>query len=227
MTRLGWLACALGVSIGAVACNGNADYGDDNGTAQRDTGISNSVGTAGDGTVRVADVVAAPNEYFGRTVTLEADVEEVFGPRAFALDEDAPFSGGIDNDLLVLAKGAGDLADIDDQWLNNKVRVTGTVGRMSVIEVERELGWDLDPELEVELERAGAVLIASSVNRLQDNNRSGGQQGGIQGQRDRRGDGDQLARADLPDTASWLPLAGIIGLLSMGGVFGIRLLRRE
>lgn len=73
-----------------------------------------------------------PNEYVGRSVTVEADVEEVFGPRAFALDEDAPFAGGIDNDLLVLTKAAGSLADIDDQWMNNKVRVTGTVGRMSV-----------------------------------------------------------------------------------------------
>lgn len=227
MTRLSCLACVFALSIGAVACNGNADYVDDTDTARNDTAITGSVGTTGDGTVRVADVVAAPDEYFGRTVTLEADVEEVFGPRAFALDEDAPFAGGIDNDLLVLSKEAGSLADIDDRWLNNKVRVTGTVGRMSVVDVERELGWDLDPEIEVELERAGAVLIASSVNRVQDDSGSSAQQQGAQGQGDQRGDADQLARAELPDTASWLPFAGLIGLLSMGGVFGVRLLRRD
>jgi hypothetical protein len=217
MKRSGWLACVLGLAVGAAACNGNGDYGDGN-TAQTDSGLTGSAGTSGDGTIRVADVVANPNEYLGKTVTIEADVEEVFGPRAFALDEDAPFAGGIDNDLLVLSKEAGSLADIDDQWLNNKVRVTGTVGRMSVIEVERELGWDLDPELEIELEGAGAVLIASSVNRVQDT----GPQGQYQGT-----DGDLQARADLPATASWLPVAGIIGLLSMGGALGIRYLRRE
>lgn len=157
-----WLACLLGLAVGAAACNGDADYGN-NGTS-RTGAVSGSAGTTGDGTIRVADIVANPAEYFGRTVTIEADVEEVFGPRAFALDEDAPFAGGIDRDLLVLSSEAGRLSDIDDQWLNNKVRVTGTVGRLSVIEVEREVGWDLDPELEVELEGAGAVLIASSVN---------------------------------------------------------------
>ena len=102
MKRLGWLPCVLSLAVGAAACNGNADYGDQNGTARTDTGIDGSVGTAGDGTT-------------------------------------------------------------------------------------------------------------SSPNRVQDDNRTGGQQ----------------ARAELPDTASWLPSAGIFGLLSMGAAFGMRYLRRR
>jgi hypothetical protein len=47
------------------------------------------------------------------------------------------------------------------------VRVTGTVGKMSVVEIEREIGWDLRPELEVEVEKARAVMIASSVQRVE------------------------------------------------------------
>lgn len=57
--------------------------------------------------------------------------------------------------------------NIDDQWLKNKVRVTGTVGKMTVVDIEREVGWDLDRELEVEGEGAKAVLIAKSVERVQ------------------------------------------------------------
>lgn len=223
MKRLGWLPCVLALAVGAGACNGNANDANDDGTADTDTAQTDTgmTGTAGDGTVRVADVVAAPNEYFGRTVTLEADVEEVLGARAFTLDEDAAFAGGIDNDLLVLGAKTGNLEAIDDQWLNNRVRVTGTVGRMSVVEIERELGWDLDPELEVELERAGAVLIASSVNRVELGSRSGERYMGNQQA------GRQQARAELPDSASWAPAIAILGLLSMGGALGVRHLRRK
>lgn len=119
------------------------------------------------GTVRVADIAGEPDKYLGQTVTVVADVEEVHSPRAFSLDEDSPLAGGIDNDLMVLSPQAGSLSDIDDTWLNNKVRVTGKVGKLSIVEIERELGWDLTPELEVEVEKAKAVLIASSVQRVE------------------------------------------------------------
>jgi hypothetical protein len=128
-----------------------------------DTGSARSAA----GTTTVADIQEAPDKYLGQTVTVVADVEEVHSPRAFSLDEDSPAAGGIDNDLLVLSPQAGSLSDIDDQWLNNKVRVTGKVGKMQIVEVERELGWDLDPKLEVEVEKARAVIIASAVQRVQ------------------------------------------------------------
>jgi hypothetical protein len=161
------LACAVAIALAAPACErAPADADRPNEPAA----TSDAVGTSGDspaGTVRVAELMTSPDEYFGKTVTVVADVEEVYGPNAFALDEDAPVAGGIDNDLLVFSKKAGTLADIDDQWLNNKVRVTGTVGKMTVVELEREIGWDLDRQIEVEVEKAGAVLVASSISRTQ------------------------------------------------------------
>lgn len=119
------------------------------------------------GTIRVADIAGEPDKYMGQTVTVVADVEEVHSPRAFSLDEDSPAAGGIDNDLMVLSPQAGSLSDIDDTWLNNKVRVTGKVGKLSIVEIEQELGWDLTPELEIEVEKARAVLIASAVQRVE------------------------------------------------------------
>jgi hypothetical protein len=156
------------------ACNG---YDDDHNAAFRNdardelllgreqdaTGTSGTT-TSSDTRVRVADLMANPNAYVGRQVTVVADLEEVLGPSALVLDEDAAFRTGIDNDLLVLAKNAETLEHVDE-WLNNKVRVTGTVGRLSVIEVERGIGWDLDPEMETELEHSGAILIADSIER--------------------------------------------------------------
>ena len=120
-----------------------------------------------EGTVRVADIQDHPDNYVGQTVTAVADVEEVHSPRAFSLDEDSPAAGGIDNDLMVLYPQSDSLRDIDDQWLNNKVRVTGTVGKINVVDIEREIGWDLSPELEVEVGKAKAVLIAKTVERVE------------------------------------------------------------
>jgi hypothetical protein len=117
--------------------------------------------------VRVADITGNLNNYVGKTVTVVAEVEEVRGPRAFRLDEDAPLAGGIDNDLWVLGAQATNLGNIDDQWRNNKVRVTGVVHRFVLAEIERELGWDVEAKLEVELERKKAVLVATSVERVQ------------------------------------------------------------
>lgn len=119
-------------------------------------------------TVRVADIVADPTRYAGQTVTVVADVEEVLTPYAFQLDEDSPTAGGIDNDLTVFSPKSAQLADIDDQWLNNKVRVTGTVRAYSVVDIERDIGWDLDPQVEAELEGVKAALVASSVERVGD-----------------------------------------------------------
>ena len=145
-------------------------YGCDDTTASRTSTPAPPAGAssaaANTGTVRVADIAGNPAQYAGQTVTVVADVEEVHGPMAFSLDEDAALAGGIDNDLLVISSKSGALSNIDDQWLKNKVRVTGTVGKMTVVEVEREVGWDLDRELEVEVEGARAVLIATSVERV-------------------------------------------------------------
>lgn len=107
------------------------------------------------------------NNYLGRNVTVEADVQEVFGPRAFTLDEDDALAGGIDNDVLVVGTQTGNLERIEDNWLRNKVRVTGTVRGVALVDVEREVGWDLDPQIEAELQDVKAVIVASSVQRLQ------------------------------------------------------------
>ena len=108
------------------------------------------------------------DNYIGKTVTVVADVQEVLGPRAFTLDEDDVLTGGIDNDMMVLSPQAGNLTAIENDWTkNNKVRVTGTVHKVAVVEIEREVGWDLDRKIEAELDDVKAVLVASSVERLQ------------------------------------------------------------
>jgi hypothetical protein len=128
-------------------------------------GMTGTTGLAEGATHRVAEITGNPNAMIGKTVTVVANIDEVYGPRAFKLDGDSPLAGGVDNDLLVLSPKVSDLAQIDDQWMNNKVRVTGVAQRMDVKNVERELGWDLQSNLETEF-KDKPVLIARSVERL-------------------------------------------------------------
>ncbi len=116
--------------------------------------------------VKIADIVTDPKAFAGKTVTVTSEVEEVYSPFAFRLDEQQPAAGGIDNDLLVIgAKGAKTWA-FDDQWLNDTVRVTGTVRVFKVEEIEREFGYDLD-EARFEQWENKPVLVASSVERVE------------------------------------------------------------
>jgi len=132
-----------------------------------DTSKADEPGAMAAGVIDVDDITGNPDKYLGQTVTVIGEVDEVHGPDAFSLDEENPVAGGIDNDLLVIGPQAASLEDLDDQWLNDEVRVTGTIGKMTVMEIEREIGWDLSPQLEVEVEGAKAVLIAKSVERVQ------------------------------------------------------------
>ena len=116
--------------------------------------------------MKVADLVKNADRYVGQEVTVVGEVDEVLSPQAFALDEDSMLEGGIDNDVLVFYPKSSELAPLDDAWLNDEVRVTGTVGRMTTTEIEREVGWDLDPKIEVEVEKKGPVLIATRVERV-------------------------------------------------------------
>ena len=119
------------------------------------------------GEITVGTITGNLNNYLGKTVTVVADVQEVLGPRAFTLDEDDVLAGGIDNDMLVLSPQAGNLTPIENNWLKNKVRVTGTVRALEVAEIEREVGWKLDRKIQNEFKDVKAVLVASSVERMQ------------------------------------------------------------
>jgi len=114
-------------------------------------------------TATVADIVGDPEAHLGQEVTVVGDVDEVFGPRAFTIDEDALIAGGLDNDLLVLGDTSALPEALDDQWMDDAVRVTGEVAYLTVGEIEARVGWQFDQALADELEGRQAVLIASSV----------------------------------------------------------------
>ncbi|HEY8460206.1 MAG TPA: hypothetical protein VIM99_07485, partial [Blastocatellia bacterium] len=119
-------------------------------------------------THRVIDIVNDPNDFFGKTVTVVAEIDDVYGPRAFTLDrEDEDSSGAEDdgNDLLTLIPKVGGFPNVDDRWEGDKARVTGVVQRMTPEYIEREIGWALPSSLESRF-RGKPALIVRSVERL-------------------------------------------------------------
>ena len=163
-------ALAFGCGGGEVA--ENRAVVNTNTTANMNAANMNAANTnaAEPGTVSLGTITGNLNNYLGQKVTVVADVQEVHGERAFTLDEDDVLAGGIDNDVLVVGKQAGNLERVEDNWMRNKVRVTGTVRGLALAEIEREVGWDLDPKIEAELEDVKAVIVADSIQRVPNRN---------------------------------------------------------
>jgi hypothetical protein len=112
--------------------------------------------------VTVSDIIDDTAAYLGEKVTVSGEVEDVRGPRTFLIGGDECV---FDDELVVLTsipypamKGRdADLAEDDI------VQVTGTVRNFNVVDVEREIDWDLDPQLDVEMEGVKTGLVADSM----------------------------------------------------------------
>jgi hypothetical protein len=114
----------------------------------------------------VTDITGAPNAFIGKTVTVVAEIDDVYGPRAFTLDGEGPAPAkGARKGLLTLVPKVGGFPGVDAQWKGAKARVTGVVLRMVVKDVEREVGWELSANLKSRF-AGGPVLIARSIERL-------------------------------------------------------------
>ena len=97
--------------------------------------------------------------YVGQRVSVDAEVEEVYGPRLFSIDEPGWFDRH--ETLVFMPSTLAALVKDDD-----RVTVTGTLRPYTEIEVEEDFNWfgwfGDDPEVEVEL-RNRMVLVADRV----------------------------------------------------------------
>ena len=124
------------------------------------------------GGVTAGQIIENPAAYVGKTVTVTGQVEEIFGPRAFNMD-----SGLSVGELLVIGRDpypqvpeASNRAYV----VSDLATVTGTVRLFVAADIEREIGWDLDPEIEVEF-NSKPVLIVRNVSFRPNPNRSDAQ----------------------------------------------------
>ncbi|MBZ8179088.1 hypothetical protein [Oscillatoria salina] len=105
-----------------------------------------------------ANIASNPEQYYGKRVAVEAQIEEVVDRNSFTLDA----SGLSDRDLLVVQFDSLGSIPREEQT----VVVTGIVRQLQVTEVERdyELTWDLEiiNKLEAEYENK-PVLFADKI----------------------------------------------------------------
>ncbi len=96
-------------------------------------GLAGSL-AAGDMTISAGKLARDAKDYYGKTVTVKAEVENVYDSRSFTLDEDSVFAGP---DVLVLVP-AGMTSDLRN---DQKVMVTGVVRQYVTSELERDFDW--------------------------------------------------------------------------------------
>jgi hypothetical protein len=124
-----------------------------------------AVGTAhaGDkpaGTISAGKLAKDAKHFYGQTVTVQAEVEDVLGPKMFTLDEDAILAGA---DVLVLVPRGVTAQLTHDQ----KVTVTGQVRQYVEADLDRDFDFFKDGKL-VEVNKkvdwkTRPVIVATSV----------------------------------------------------------------
>lgn len=134
---------------------------------QPDTGsFIPGVGGGPEETDLLSEIVKNPDSYLGRTVTVSGEVARVISPRMFVLDREGTVLG---DELLIyttkpLTPQAG--RDIANPFQDaDKVTVTGTVRRFVITDIERDIGMDLETEIEVEYQNE-PVIAATDVNQV-------------------------------------------------------------
>ncbi len=97
-------------------------------------------------------------------VSVKGEVKDLITPGAFVLE-----SGGIFDDeiVVVLPKQIRD-ANVNKIREDADLVVNGTIRRVPVVTIQREIGWDFDPQVKVELDRTNNYLVAESVARQLD-----------------------------------------------------------
>lgn len=104
------------------------------------------------------EITAEPEQYYGQTIAVAGEVDEMLSPNTFQLEEE----GWFDNDE-VLVIGASAIPTVDEA---EEVVVTGTLRPFVAAEFEQEydLTWDLELREQLEAEYTERpVLVADEV----------------------------------------------------------------
>ena len=108
-------------------------------------------------TVSAGEVAANPEKYYGKKVTVRAEVDDVLGSQMFLLDEDRAFAWP---DVLVITPALGAKLEEDSM-----VTVTGTVRAFVDADFRRDYDWNwwdrLDPDIEVTFRNRPAIIAES------------------------------------------------------------------
>jgi hypothetical protein len=107
--------------------------------------------------VRVDELEDYPMRYLGQRISIDAEVQDVFGPRLFTIDEQS--WGDLEGEILVIVPDAQAVPVRED----DRITVSGTVKAYARDQVEGEWGWQAtDAASESRLFRR-PVLVADRI----------------------------------------------------------------
>lgn len=109
----------------------------------------------------VEAVKDAPERYFGKVVTVAGKIDQIYGDRAMDLEG----AGWAFNDNITVLTRTPVLIGGAPLAIGDEVVVTGTVRPVVITEVEREIGWDIAPEVEIRISKR-PVLIATAISKV-------------------------------------------------------------
>lgn len=115
--------------------------------------------------VSFGDVLGEPSRYEGQTVRIDGDVSRMLNPRAILLETTGVI--GKQTILVLTREPANPMG-----WMlqsGQQAVAVGIVRTKDVASIERELGRQLEPEVERML-GDGPVIIASSIGRVHGDN---------------------------------------------------------
>lgn len=145
-------ATVLAVSTMLSSCRDQPE-----GAARAEPSASPLASPVTDGTISAGALAAAPAQYFGRQVSVKAEVERVISNNIFTLDDDRL---GTPDVIVIDPNRAAALLREDDD-----VIVTGTVRPFVWAEIRRDYNW-LEAKEEVVAEfETRPMVIATSVRR--------------------------------------------------------------
>lgn len=115
---------------------------------------------------RVADITAQPQDFTGKTIQVQSDLESLNSPWSFVLDEArALVETELDNDVLIVGEQPLEQWGIDESWHQDKVMVTGTVRVLPEEQLRTELGEKIGEEA-VKRYADRPIILARSVRKI-------------------------------------------------------------
>jgi hypothetical protein len=109
--------------------------------------------------VSIRDLDDAGTRYLGRLITVTAEVDEVYGPRLFTIDD--PAWGDLGGEVLVYARGMAAVPVGD----GDRISVTGTLQTVALSGIESEWGWrKVEPDLDVDFLTKPIILATRIVS---------------------------------------------------------------
>ncbi|MCY1004426.1 hypothetical protein OV079_02345 [Nannocystis pusilla] len=151
-----WAIAALFTVVATGACNSERERAADRPAQQAERAPMPLP------TTDVDQVKEHPAWYYDKKVRVTGEIDEVYSDQAFRLEGTG---WAFDDDITVLLKKPMDAASHTSYAKDDELIVTGTVRRFVVADVERDLGWDLSPEIEIKLKER-PVLIAEAVRKI-------------------------------------------------------------